>query len=73
MHVTGVFQSVNGSPRHDAYNGFTRHQPLFMSIAHLIIGQAQVEFSLSATPLGIERDLIWYLKRSHVILMVERR
>ena len=46
---------------------------LFMETVHLLIGRAQVEFSLSITPLGIERNLIWYLKRSHVILMVERR
>ena len=52
---------------------FYRPQQLFMNTAHLTIGQAQVEFSLSATPLGIERDLIWYLKRSPVILMVEKR
>ena len=46
---------------------------LFLNTAHLLIGRVQVEFSLNVTPLGIERDLIWYLKRSHVILMVERR
>ena len=52
---------------------FYRHQQLFMNIVHLLIGRAQVEFNLSTTPLGIERDLIWYLKRSPVILMVEKR
>ena len=44
-----------------------------MITAHLLIGLVQVEFSLSTTPLGIERDLIWYLKRLPVILMAEKR
>ena len=52
---------------------FYRLLQSLMNTAHLIIGRAWVEFNLSATPLGIERDLIWYLKRSLVILMVERR
>ena len=52
---------------------FYRLLQSFMNIVHLLIGRAQVEFSLSTTPLGIEKDLIWYLKRSPVILMVEKR
>ena len=40
-----------------------RHQPLFMIIVHLIIGQVQAGSSLNNIPLGIERDLIWCLRR----------
>ena len=37
-----------------------RHQqPFIMKTAHLLIGWAQVALSLSITPLGIERNLIW--------------
>ena len=50
-----------------------RHQQSVMITAHLIIGLTQVGSSLNATPLGIERDLIWYSKRLPVILMVEKR
>ena len=47
---------------------FARLLWLILITTYLLIGQAQVEFSLSVNPLGIERDLIWYLKRSRVIL-----
>ena len=44
-----------------------------MITALLIIGQVWVGLSLNTTPLGTERDLILYLKRLPVILMVEKR
>jgi len=50
-----------------------RHLQSFMNIVHLITGRAWVGSSLSTTPRGTERDLIWYLKKSPVILMVEKR
>ena len=42
---------------------FCRHQqPFIMKTAHLLIGWTQIALSVSITPLGIERNLIWYLE-----------